>query len=202
MSALARGIVRLACAVIADGDTRVRYREQWLADVDGAAEIGIRPTLVAIGAALAACRLAVAPRSRNAWTVRLRLPRISPTARRILGVVQLGAVVPYLWVMVFYAYARVRLGVADAELFNGGRDPRSLSADGPLMYWVHGLTALWLALHGWILAAALSPAGLLLCVGGRRSARWLPLAGALAATAVTVLALSDLGWALRGWFTD
>jgi hypothetical protein len=201
VSRLARAVVRGASSLIASHDIRARYREQWLADVDGAGELGIAPTRVALGAALAAVQLAVHPQSRAALAEVLRLPGTSPTARRILGVVQLGSVMPWLWAIAFYGYARVGAGVADAELFQGGRDPRSV-ADSALMYWAHGLTAVWLALHGWILMAALGPVGALLSIGGRRSARWLPLTGALAASAVTALALSDFGHALRGWFTD
>jgi hypothetical protein len=44
--------------------------------------------------------------------------------------------------------------------------------------------------------------GAVLSVGGRGSARWLPLSGTLAGVATVVLATSDFGQALRIWLLD
>ena len=75
---LARLVVYLGTAVLPDSATRARYREQWLADVDGAAEVGLSPLSVALGAAAAAVRLAAThPRSVAALIRVAVLPGVS-----------------------------------------------------------------------------------------------------------------------------
>lgn len=53
--------VRLLAALLPAGPTRERYREQWAADVDGAAELGLSPLGVALGAARCAVLLTTTP---------------------------------------------------------------------------------------------------------------------------------------------
>ena len=82
---LARLVVYVGAAVLPDSATRVRYREQWLADVDGAAEVGLSPLSVALGAAAAAVRLAAThPRSVAALIRVAVLPGVSMRVRRTL----------------------------------------------------------------------------------------------------------------------
>lgn len=195
MSRLARGIVRAGSAVIPDRAARARYREQWLADVDGAAEVGIAPARIALGAAVAAVRLAAAHPLHQ-------LPGVSLGKRRYFGAVQLAMAVPYLWAVVIFGYAMVRLDLTPAEVLTPyHHDPMGLFGWPPLVV-LHGVCMVWLGLHGWVVAILLAPGGLLLARGVRGSARWLPLAGTLAAAAATVLALSDFGQALRVWMLD
>ncbi|MGW0479290.1 hypothetical protein [Nonomuraea sp. NPDC003214] len=54
MHALARGLVVAAAAILPGRARRERYREQWLADAEGAAEAGFSPVSVAVGAVRAA----------------------------------------------------------------------------------------------------------------------------------------------------
>lgn len=51
---LASRLVRLAAHLISDPGRRARYEEQWLADVDGASELGMSPLATAVGACLSA----------------------------------------------------------------------------------------------------------------------------------------------------
>ena len=200
---LARLVVYVGAAVLPDSATRVRYREQWLADVDGAAEVGLSPLSVALGAAAAAVRLAAThPRSVAALIRVAVLPGVSMRVRRTLGLVQLAVAAPYLWAVVFYGYARLRLGVSHAELLGGQHDPKELIVWWFPPFWAYPAVVVWLAIGGWIVAVALAPAGLVLAAGGQRAARWLPLAGTLAAAAVTPLAISHYGDALRIWLLD
>jgi hypothetical protein len=196
---LARAIVRLGAGVLPDRGTRGRYREQWLADVDGAAELGLRPLPVAGGAALAAIRLAARPPLVAGPPAAGRPGQL---ARRRIGLVQLAVAAPYLWALAYYAYARVTLGVSHAELlYERAHDPKDLPAWFPL-FWLYTPVMLWLAIGGWVLAAGLAPVGLLAAVGGRGAGRWLPLAGTLAGVAATALATSEMGDLLRIWLLD
>jgi hypothetical protein len=52
-------IVRCAASLLPDPDQRDRYREQWQADVHGAAELGLSPVRIGMGAAGAAARIAM-----------------------------------------------------------------------------------------------------------------------------------------------
>ncbi|GAA4261584.1 hypothetical protein [Dactylosporangium darangshiense] len=200
---LGRAIVYIAAAVMPDPDTRARYREQWLADVDGAAELGLSSLPVALGAAAAAVRLAATdPHSVTALMRAPLLPRVSPRLRRAFGIVQLAVAAPYLWAVVFYGYARLRLGVSHAELVGTPYDPKDLLVLWFPPFWAYTPVMLWLAVGGWTVASGLAPAGLVLAIGGQRAARWLPLTGTIAAAAVTALAVSTFGDTLRIWLLD
>lgn len=59
--ALATRLVRLAAGLIADPERRQRYEEQWLADVEGAADVGMSPLTVAFGACAGAPAIARTP---------------------------------------------------------------------------------------------------------------------------------------------
>jgi len=200
---LARRIIHVAVAVMPDPGTRTRYREQWLADVDGAAQLGMSPLPVALGAAAAAVRIATTgPRSVSALLRAPLLPGVSGRWRRRFGIIQLAVSAPYLWAVLFYEYARVRLGVSHDELIGTPYDPKDLIAGWFPLHVIHGLVVVWLAVGGWVVAAALAPAGLVFAVGEQRATRWLPLAGSVAAVAVISLAASDFGAALRTWLLD
>jgi hypothetical protein len=201
---LARAIVYLGSAVIPDASTRARYREQWLADVDGAAEVGLTPIRVAVGAATAAVRMATTdPRSLTALMAISLLPRVSDRARRAFGLIQLIVASPYLWAVVYYGYARLRLGVSHVELlYERGYDPKDLIVSWLPPMWAYGPVMVWMALGGWVVSAMLTPVGLLFAVGGRGWARWLPVAGTIAGVAVVVLAQSEFGGHLRIWLLD
>jgi hypothetical protein len=201
---LARAIVRTAVTVMPDPSIRTRYREQWLADVDGAAELGMSPLLLALGAAATAIRLAATdPRSVNALLRAPLLPNVSDRRRRGFGIIQLAISAPYLWAVAFYGYARMRLGVSHDQLIGTPHDPKDLVVDWWIpLYMTHGLVAVWLAVGGWVVAAALAPVGLLLAIGGQRTARWLPLAGTTTAVAVTLYAATNFAADLRTWLLD
>jgi hypothetical protein len=194
---LASAVVRAGTALMPDPAVRARYREQWLADVDGAADLGLSPLPVALGAAAAAIRLATADRRSLA-----ALPQIDARPRRALGVVQLAVAAPYLWAVAFYGYARLRLGASHAELMGAPHDPKDLLVSWFPPFWLYTPAVLWIAVGGWVVAAVLAPAGLLLGLGGRGAARWLPLAGTVAALAATALAASTFGDELRTWLLD
>jgi len=196
---IARRIVTVAASVVPGRDARTRYREQWLADVEGAAELAMSPTRVALGAAAAAVRLAATSRAPSLAPA---LPGIGPAARRSVGIVQLALAVPYLWALAFWAYARIRLGLPNDELLTGAHDPKNLVVLWIPLFWCYPSVVLWLAFSGWVTAAVLAPVGAVLSVGGRGPASWLPLAGTGAAVATAVLAASDFGQALRIWLLD
>jgi hypothetical protein len=200
---LARAIVRAAVAVLPDRGSRVRYREQWLADVDGAAELGMSALPVALGAAAAAVRLATTrPPSVTALLRAPLLCGVSSRQRRGFGLIQLAVSAPYLWAVVFYAYARVRLGVSHDQLVGTPYDPKDLMVNWLPLQLMHGLVAVWLAVGGWMVGAVLTPVGLVLAIGGQRAARWLPLAGVGVSVAVAVFAGTDVAAALRTWLLD
>lgn len=194
---LARAVVHIAVALVPGAGTRIRYREQWLADVDGAAELGLSALPVALGAAMAAVRLAVAGTRTVAAGL---LPTISDRRRLQIGRLQLAVAAPYVWALLFYGYARVRLGVTHEQLVGTPYDPKDL-------LWfpistIHPPVIVLLAAGAWMVGAALAPVGLVLAIGGRGSARWLPLAGSAVAVAVILLATSDFGAELRTWLLD
>jgi hypothetical protein len=200
---LGRAIVHVASAVMPNRATRARYREQWLADVDGAAELGLSPLPVALGAAAAAIRMtATDRRSLDALLRAPLLPGVSARSRRRFGIFQLLVASPYLLAVLYYGQARLRLDVSHAELVGTPYDPKDLLVWWFPPFWLYTPVVLWVAVGGWAVAAALAPFGLVLAAGGRRSSRWLPLAGSVAAVAVTVLGLSDFGEALRIWLLD
>lgn len=201
---LGRLIVHAATALVPDPHARSRYREQWSADVEGAADIGMSTFSVAFGAAAAALRMAATDRHPiTALTRAPLLTQVGSRPRRAFGIVQIAAAAPYLWVLALYGYARVRLGVSQAELFDTPHDPKDLlTAWVPLAWILHPISTIWLAIGGWTVGAALAPVGLILAIGGQRMARWLPLTGAVTAVAVTALAASTFGDALRTWILD
>jgi hypothetical protein len=59
-------VVRFAAALLPDPRRRARYGEQWEADVRGAADLGLSPLRLALGAATAAVRISAAPNHRRA----------------------------------------------------------------------------------------------------------------------------------------
>jgi hypothetical protein len=101
-----------------------------------------------------------------------------------------------------YVYARLRLVISHHALLyeRGAHDPAHLIIDWFPPFWAYGPSMIWLALGGWAVAAALAPVGLVMAIGERRSARWLPAAGTVAA--VAALAFSEFGTALRIWLAD
>ncbi|GIJ56605.1 hypothetical protein [Virgisporangium aurantiacum] len=195
---LARLVVRTAAALVGGPEVRARYREQWLADVEGAREVGLRPAAVAAGAAVAAARLAV---TRPRWQV-TPLGWVTTAVRRRYLVVQLAVAYPYAWALGYLGYARVRSGLTVAQLFDRPVDPKDLLVPWLPTMWLQPLVMLWLAVGGWVVGAALAPVGLALSIGGRGSSRWLPVAGTLTAAVVTAFAVGDLGAGLRLWLLD
>lgn len=65
MSRVAERIVDAAVALLPDPQVRERYREEWHADLAGAAEVGRTPLRMSYGLALAAVRVAVAQRRQD-----------------------------------------------------------------------------------------------------------------------------------------
>jgi hypothetical protein len=59
-------VIRLLTTLIRDPDLRERYREQWAADLDGAAELGLSRAGVLLGAATTCVRLRFATRKAHA----------------------------------------------------------------------------------------------------------------------------------------
>lgn len=210
---LARAIVHLATAAIPDPEAYARYREQWLADLDGAAEVGLPALPLALGTLVAAVRIAVAaPRAV------VMLPRVRGGLRKAYGAVQILAAAPYLWALGEYVNLQVRTGGGDPYPQYGDHPEvggilgylapvvNALGPAKPVALRVEYLPAvtgsIWLALGGWVIAAALAPAGLLLAVGGRRWARRLPALGTAAAAVAVWLAHSAFGQGLTMWLLD
>ena len=85
----ALAVARWAAALLPDGRRRDRYREQWEADVRGAADLGLSPLRLALGAAGAAVRMkAFAAREGTATNSKgSRMPPIGPLAlaMRLVG---------------------------------------------------------------------------------------------------------------------
>jgi hypothetical protein len=77
---LAIRLVRIAVGMIADPERRARYEEQWLADIEGAAEVGMSPLAIGVGA----CRSAPALRAHAALAA--PNPRSSRRAMPPIGV--------------------------------------------------------------------------------------------------------------------
>jgi hypothetical protein len=59
-------VIRLLTTLIRDPDLRERYREQWAADLDGAAELGLTRRAVVLGIATTCVRLRFATRKAHA----------------------------------------------------------------------------------------------------------------------------------------
>ncbi len=196
---LAQRVVDTAAGLIRDPATRTRYREQWQADVAGAAELGLRPGRIALGAATSAVRLSVAGTHPLAG---VRATRIGPRARTAVGVLQVVTIAPYLAALALYGYARLRLGVSRADLFGSGDDPKDLIGGYLPGYLGYGLMAVWLALFGALGAAILAPVSLLLSLRARRGTRWLLAGSGLVAVAAADFAFSDFGLSLRDWLLD
>ncbi|QGN47367.1 hypothetical protein GKC29_11280 [Micromonospora sp. WMMC415] len=62
--AVALALVRCAAALL-PGPHRARHLEQWRADVQGAAELGLSPLRLAVGTTVAAARIAVVYRKES-----------------------------------------------------------------------------------------------------------------------------------------
>jgi len=200
---LARAIIHAAVAILPDRECRARYREQWLADVNGATELGMSALPVALGAAVAAVQLATTrPPSVTALLRAPLLSGVSPRQRRRFGLVQLAVSAPYLWAVLFYTYARVRLDVSHDQLVGTPYDPKDLMVNWLPLQMMHGLVVVWLAVGGWLVGVALAPVGLALAIGGKRTARWLPMAGVVGAITVAVFAATDFAAALQTWLLD
>ncbi|MEO6086188.1 MAG: hypothetical protein ABIQ18_24060 [Umezawaea sp.] len=59
-------MIRLLTTLIRNPDLRERYREQWAADLDGAAEVGLSRSNILLGAATTCVRLRFATRKAHA----------------------------------------------------------------------------------------------------------------------------------------
>ncbi|GAA4209744.1 hypothetical protein [Actinocatenispora rupis] len=203
---LAYTVVRAATRLVPDPAVRERYREQWFADLDGAAELGLTPARVSLGMAVAAVRLAAADRRGlvAVATGALHLRRISDRARRRFAVVQIVAVAPYLYTLGLYVVGRVSYGMTRAQMVTDAADPKGLFVFGlwnPFA-WPFPLAVYYQLFAGWYAATVLVPFGLLLAVGARRRHRVLLLAASLAAVAVTVVGATSFGADLRTWILD
>jgi hypothetical protein len=78
----ALAVARWAAALLPDPERRERYREQWAADVRGAADLGLSPLRLALGAVGAAVRIK-ASAAKEASTIGSkgsRMPPIGPLA--------------------------------------------------------------------------------------------------------------------------
>lgn len=210
---LARAIVRLSAAAVPDPGAHARYQEQWLADLDGAAEVGLPVLPLALGTVVAAARIAMAtPRAV------VLLPRVGGGLRRAYGAVQLLAAAPYLWALAEYVNLQVRTGGTDPSPQFGDHPEVTtilgylapvMNALGPMKPFAERLEYLpamagtvWLAFGGWVIAAGLAPAGLLLAIGGRRWARRLPAIGTATAAVAVWLTHSAFGQGLTMWLLD
>lgn len=80
MAALA--VARCAAALLPDPDRRARYREEWQADVLAAADLGLSPLRLALGAASGAARI-----SAPSWKGTTGMLPIGPLALalRVVG---------------------------------------------------------------------------------------------------------------------
>jgi hypothetical protein len=196
----AHRLTDLAAGLIRDPAARARYREQWLADIEGAAELGLRPNRIALGAATAAVRLSVTgAHPLHALASGARGIRIGPPIRATVALAQLFMVSLFLYGVALYALAWVVLGDSGEDWFHNGYDPADLldgNTTSPLLY---VLMMFWLAVHGWQLAALLAPVGLLLSLRGTRFTRWALRLGAVGGLVAAIVLDGEFGRELTIW---
>lgn len=202
---LAHTIVRVATRLVPDPVARQRYREQWLADIEGAHELGLAPIRVSLGVAVAAVRLAAADRRGlvAVTTGALQLHRIGDRARRWFAVLQLVAVAPYGYALGLYVVGLLRYHLTRVDMISANADPKGLLLGlwNPLA-WPFPVTVYYLLFFGWYGATMLAPFGLLLSIGARRGHRALLLIASFAALAATAIATTTFGADLRTWILD
>jgi hypothetical protein len=147
----ALALTRVSAALL-PATNRDRYREQWQADMHGAAELGLSPLRLAAGAAIAAIRLAGSSRRGTPMGVRdgclFRLPAGN---RRSLGLALLGGL-------------SLTGGTLSLLLSGGYIDHFLVSglvvcASGSLLLWL-GLTARPVGRTGWLATGTLAVIGL------------------------------------------
>jgi hypothetical protein len=206
----ALAITRVA-ATLLPASARSRYREQWQADVCGATELGLSPVRLALGAAVAAIRIAgtsgkgavVLAAGNFALTLK---PLGRPWVRTRLAVLQLGLATLYAAVLLLYVTGRIRLGLGHHEFTHGMHDPKDLVPFGNHMVnplsWLYLLPQLYVMLHGWVLGGVLAAGSLVHALGADGRGRWLAAGAAMASLAVLAVALTGFGSDLRTWILD
>lgn len=209
MTRLALLIGHLATALL-PREVRPRHREQWEADIRGAAEIGLSPLRIATGAAVAAVQLAVTTRRQLAvagsGTVGRLRAASTPSARRRVAIVQLILAALYVQVLLLYAISRMRLGIGHNELIQDGNDPKDLLPFGssPLnpFFWLYALSQIYVLLQGWYAGAALAVwSAIHAFTGAGRSRRWSAAAAAISVVVVAI-AVGRFGSDIFRWVLD
>ncbi|AQZ61397.1 hypothetical protein BKM31_07830 [[Actinomadura] parvosata subsp. kistnae] len=117
MNPLVRGVIVTAAAILPGKARRERYLEQWLADGDGAAEAGIRPLSVALGALRAALmmnltRHSVVPLGLAVVLVVGGVRMATATPDRVIGtaLAMAGVALPFLLLVIRRFTERDTLG--------------------------------------------------------------------------------------------
>ncbi|MFG2007479.1 hypothetical protein ACGFNF_00195 [Micromonospora sp. NPDC048868] len=208
---LALAVSRFASAALPVSDARSRYREQWEADIHGAADIGLSPLRLALGTAVAALQLAATTRKGTAvlasGNIALAIRAAgAPRVRTGLAVTQLGFGVLYAVVLVLYAVSRIRLGLGHYELTHEMHDPKDLVPFGFSLLnpftWLFITSQLYIMLHGWMLGAVLATGSLVHALTGNDRWRRLSVTATAVSAVVLAIALSGFGWDIFVWVRD
>jgi hypothetical protein len=208
---VALAISRFASAALPVSDARSRYREQWEADIRGAAVMGLSPLRLALGIAVAAIQLAAITRKETALLASGRIALAiraagAPRVRIGLAIAQWGLGTLYAVVLVLYAASRIRLGLGHDELTHGGHDPKDLVPFGfsflnPFT-WLLVLSQLYVMLHGWVLGAVLAAGSFVHSLTGNDRGRWLSSTATAVSVVVLAVGLSGFGRDIFVWILD
>lgn len=208
---LALAVSRFASAALPVSEARTRYREQWEADIRGAADVGLSPLRLALDTAAAALQLAVTTRKGTAVLASGNTALViraagAPCLRTGLAVAQLGLGGLYAVVLVMYAASRIRLGLGHHELTHGMHDPKDLVPSGfsllnPIT-WLFMTSQLYVMLHGWVLGVLLAGGSLVHALTGNGH-RWrLSTTATAVSVVVLAIALSSFGRDMVVWVRD
>lgn len=207
---LALGVARIA-AVLLPAAARNRYREQWQADVRGAADLGLSPLRLAAGTITAAIQLAgtsgkgtLMLAAGNAGLVLRSLGGL--WVRNRLAILQLGLAALYGSVLLLYVASRVRLGISHHELTHGGYDPKDQVPFGSHWFnpltWLFVLGELYVMLHGWVIGLALAMGTVVQALRRDGHRRRLAAAASVVSLLVLAVALTSFGSDIRTWMLD
>ncbi|TDE37590.1 hypothetical protein E1295_34395 [Nonomuraea mesophila] len=139
MDALSRGLIIAAAAILPGEARRERYREQWLADGEGAAELGIGSLSVAFGAVRVALAMNLTRRSAPALGLAvvlvvggIRLATTTSGGALGAALAMAGVALPFLLLIVRRFTERHSPGDGQDALAAGRARPASRAPDaGP-----------------------------------------------------------------------
>ena len=207
----ALAISRFASAALPVSDARSRYREQWEADIRGAADMGLSPLRLALGTAMAAFQLAATTRNGTSvlasgnMALAIRAAG-APRVRTSLAIAQLVLGALYVVVLVLYTVSRIRLGLGHYEFTHEMHDPKDLVPFGSSLLnpftWLFMPSQLYVILQGWVLGAVLAAGSLVHALTGNGRGRWLSMTATTVSAVLVAVALSGFGGDIHVWILD